>query len=144
MGNTICTSYGFGPPTKVIYRYPHEHCVDCPSRKITHIHQYPRRMDYWPESPQWASVAKNLEEYLREQSKATKFRREKEKYRCKRPHFDQQPSGASPSILSLYGWDDFQADSGTQGLKEGHPPKGFIRHRSGLQCNLGGRTLDLH
>ncbi|MCJ1417462.1 hypothetical protein MMC32_003806 [Xylographa parallela] len=51
-------------------------------------------MDYWPESPQWAGVAKNLEEYLREQSKATKFRREKEKYRCKRPHFDQQPSGA--------------------------------------------------
>ncbi|MCJ1438618.1 hypothetical protein MMC27_008008 [Xylographa pallens] len=61
-------------------------------------------MEYWPESPQWAGVAKNLEEYLSEQSKTTKFRREKEKYRCKRHHFDQQPPGGHrrPSTEKVY------------------------------------------
>ena len=101
MGNTICTSYGLGPSQKVIYKYPHEHCVECPSKKITHIHQFPRRMEYWPESPHWAGVAKSLEEYLSEQSKSAKYRREKEKYRCKRSHFDERPPGASFQSVTL-------------------------------------------
>ncbi|MCJ1392645.1 hypothetical protein MMC18_005515 [Xylographa bjoerkii] len=91
MGNAICTSYGLEPPTTVIYKHPHQHCVDCPPRTIIYRHLYPRRMEYGPESPQWAGVAKNLEEYLGEQSKSTKYRREKDKYRCTRPHVDELP-----------------------------------------------------
>ncbi|MCJ1405609.1 hypothetical protein MMC11_008837 [Xylographa trunciseda] len=48
-------------------------------------------MEYWPESPHWAGVAKHLEEYLCEQNKTAKYHREKEKYRCTRPHVDELP-----------------------------------------------------
>ncbi|MCJ1282281.1 hypothetical protein MMC26_001604 [Xylographa opegraphella] len=93
MGNTICTSYGLGPPTKVVYKYPYEYYVDYPPKKITYVHQFPRRMEYRPENAQWAGIARNLEEYLCEQNKIAKYRREKEKYRCKRPHLDERPPG---------------------------------------------------
>ncbi|MCJ1379005.1 hypothetical protein MMC17_002104 [Xylographa soralifera] len=55
-------------------------------------------MEYWPESPQWAGVAKNLEEYLSEQNKTAKYRREKEKYRCKRPHVNELPQRGNRKV----------------------------------------------
>ena len=94
MGNAICTSYGLGPP-KSTYKHLPQGCVVCPPAKIIYKPQTPRQIEYWPESPQWAGVARNLEVYLSEKSKMLKYRREKDMNRCTRKHVDDLPPGKS-------------------------------------------------
>lgn len=89
MGNSVCTSYGTDRPRTFILR-----------------HQYPRsRPHYSEEQPRVDKVIKGLNEFLKEQQRMEKDRKDQAKYRCRRQHVDDIPPGTlpllSPSGLSL-------------------------------------------
>ncbi|MCJ1478151.1 hypothetical protein MMC13_006827 [Lambiella insularis] len=80
MGNAICTSYAYDRPRELVLR-----------------HRYPRCWSYCPEEyPRVKKAVKGLEEFLSEQKRIEKDRKDREKYRCKKQHVEDLPPGLLP------------------------------------------------